>query len=623
MNKASKYLEELNTLDEHIRIEAKQCTNKIDKSVLETICSFSNEPDLDGGTILIGVTESNCAEQTYHVSGISDSDKLQKDLASQCATMFNHPIRPLIETEKVDGKNVIIVTVSELDARKKPLYFKNENLPKGAWRRVGSTDQRCTEDDLHLFYHDADDFDKAIAEGTDVDDIDENAIRLYRRLRESVNPKAEELNYSDHDLLRSLNAISKDKNGQWRLTNTGLLVFGKPMALRREMPAVRVDYIRVSGTEWIPDPHSRFESIDMRGSLLLMVNRAFNAIADDLPRGFSLKAGNLQAERPLQIPEAALREAIVNALIHQNLRIHQPIQLIRYSNRIEIINPGFSLKPADTLGEPGSRMRNPNIGSIFHETQLAEAKGTGIGTMRRLMKDAKLMPPTFESDSSRNIFTTRILLHHFLSEEDVKWLSSLSVNDLTDAHKVAIIFLREVGAIDNITYRQLSGVSTKDASKDLKHLVKLNLIEQKGQGRQTYYIPSKELIGLYSSNGATSDAYGATSDEKVATSDEKVATSDKKVATSDEKVATSDLFGERIFNKLNSLGRWSKRTELEHLIIEMCQRMPLSIEEIASLTKRNINYIRNKILPGLLRDKRISFTFPEMINHPNQKYTAK
>ncbi len=229
--------------------------------------------------------------------------------------------------------------------------------------------------------------------------------------------------------------------------------------------------------------------------------------------------------------------------------------------------------------------------------------------MRRLMKDAKLMPPTFESDSSRNIFTTRILLHHFLSEEDVKWLSSLSVNDLTDAHKVAIIFLREVGAIDNITYRQLSGVSTKDASKDLKHLVKLNLIEQKGQGRQTYYIPSKELIGLYSSNGATSD--------------EKVATSDKKVATSDEKVATSDLFGERIFNKLNSLGRWSKRTELEHLIIEMCQRMPLSIEEIASLTKRNINYIRNKILPGLLRDKRISFTFPEMINHPNQKYTAK
>lgn len=84
------------------------------------------------------------------------------------------------------------------------------------------------------------------------------------------------------------------------------------------MPAVRVDYIRVTGNEWLSDPHNRFTSIDMRGPLLLMLNRAFNAIVDDLPRGFSIQSGELQADRPLSIPEAALREAIVNALIHQN-----------------------------------------------------------------------------------------------------------------------------------------------------------------------------------------------------------------------------------------------------------------------------------------------------------------
>lgn len=49
MNKATNYISELNELDEHVKIEAKQCTNKIDRSVLETICAFSNEPDLDGG----------------------------------------------------------------------------------------------------------------------------------------------------------------------------------------------------------------------------------------------------------------------------------------------------------------------------------------------------------------------------------------------------------------------------------------------------------------------------------------------------------------------------------------------------------------------------------------------
>lgn len=636
MNKAKKYLKELNTLDEHVKIEAKQCTSKLDKSVLESVCAFSNEPDLEGGVILIGVTENFKNEEAYTVTGVASPDKLEKDLASQCSSMFNHPIRPLIEVENIGGKNVLIVTVQELDARHKPLFFKNEGLPRGAWRRVGSTDQRCTEEDLHMFYQEADNFDKAIAEGTDLDDIDENAIRLYRRLREGVNPKAEELSYSDLDLLRSLNAITKDKNGQWRLTNTGLLVFGKQMALRREMPAVRVDYIRVTGTEWISDPRNRFESIDMRGSLLLMVNRAFNAIADDLPRGFSIKPGNLQAERPLQIPEDALREAIVNALIHQNLRIHQPIQLIRYSNRIEIINPGFSLKPAETLGEPGSRMRNPNIGSIFHETQLAEAKGTGIGTMRRLMKDAKLMPPTFESDTARNSFTTRILLHHFLPEEDLKWLSSLPVSNLTNAQKIAFIFLREVGAIDNITYRQLSGVSSRIASKELKRLVELSLIEAKGQGRTTYYIPAVKLNELYRSKDATSDekvttsgAKGATSGAKGATSDAKGATlgangatSDANGATSDTKVTSCEMFGAEILQKLQSLGQRTNRNDMESLIVKMCSIMPLSIEEIANYTNRTINHIRNKVLPKLLREKRIRFTFPEMINHPNQKYTA-
>ena len=620
MNRAKHYIDELNTIDEHVKIEAKQCSDKIDKSVLETVCSFSNEPELGGGTIIIGLQESEDKEQQYNVVGVKNADKLQKDLATQCATMFNHPVRPLIEAESIDGKKVLVVEVPELDTKLKPLYFKDTGLPKGAWRRIGSTDHRCTEEDLHALFHEADDFDIAIAKGTDLDDIDENAVRAYRRLRAAVNPKAEELNYSDIDLLRSLNCIVKDKEGNWKLTNTGLLVFGKTMALRRELPAVRVDYIRVTGTEWLPDPRNRFESIDMRGPLLLMVNRAFNAIADDLPRGFSLKPGNLQADRPLPIPDDALREAIVNSLIHQNFRIHQPIQIIRYSNRIEIINPGFSLKPAETLGEPGSRLRNPTISTIFHETQLAEAKGTGIGTMRRLMKDAAMMPPTFESDHSRNTFTTRILLHHFLSENDVKWFATLGSDELNDAQKVALIFLREVGAIDNITYRQLSGATAKDASKGLKALVSLDFIESKGQGRQTYYVPTDKLKSLFATNGGSSDEKVVTHDRKVTTSDEKVTTSERKVTTTPEKVIT---FGEDISQRLVSLGKRSKKSELEAVIIDMCRIMPLSIDEIAKYTKRTISYIRVKILPGLLRDKRIKYTFPEMINHPNQKYTSK
>ena len=619
MNKVKDYIEELNTIDEHVRIEAKQCTDRIDKSVLESVCSFSNEPGLNGGVILIGLQESHDAACPYKVIGVTDADKLQRDLASQCATMFNHPVRPFIESDIINGKTVIMVTVSELDQRYKPLYFEKESLPRGAWRRIGSTDQRCNEEDLSVFYHDTDGFDKAIAEDTDLEDIDENAVRRYRQLRETVNSNAEELNYSDIDLLRSLKAISKDKDGNWRLTNTGLLVFGKQMAIRREMPSVRIDYIRVPGTEWISDPHHRFDSIDMRGPLLLLVGRAFNAIADDLPRGFSIKPGNVQANRPLSVPAEALREAIVNAIVHQSLRVHRPIQIIRYSTRIEITNPGFSLKSPENLGEPGSEMRNPTICSIFHETQLAEAKGTGIGTMRKLMKEAGMMPPTFESDHSRNLFTTRILLHHLLSEDDLNWFSSVGMDDLSDGQKTVLVFLREVGAIDNITYRQLTGLSSRAASRELKQLEKSGAILMKGLGRNAYYIPSAKLTALYFVKDGTSVPNDGTSVPNDGTSVPNDGTS----VPNDETSCGGDAIPIALKERIEQIGLRVPKEVLADIIIELCRVKPFSGEELAEMLGRSEAHIKNRILPNLIDNGRLKFIYPEMINHPNQKYTAK
>ena len=117
--------------------------------------------------------------------------------------------------ESIEGKRVIVVEVPELDFKNKPLFFKTEGLPRGAWRRIGSTDQRCTEEDLHVFYTEADNFDTAIAEDTDLEDLDENAVRIYRELRAKVDPDAEELKLPDIEMLRSLKAVKKTKDGRY------------------------------------------------------------------------------------------------------------------------------------------------------------------------------------------------------------------------------------------------------------------------------------------------------------------------------------------------------------------------------------------------------------------------
>ena len=201
--------------------------------------------------------------------------------------------------------------------------------------------------------------------------------------------------------------------------------------------------------------------------MLELVNRAVNAVSDDLPKGFLLEEGLLQAEI-VGLPTKALREAIVNALMHRSYRKNSPIQIIRYNNRIEIVNPGYSLKPEERLGDPGSETRNPHIAAVFHKTNLAETKGSGIRAMRKLLEDAGMAPPTFESNRSEDTFTARLLLHHFLSEDDIAWLTKFDNESLSDSQKRALIFLREVGAIDNPTFRQLGDLDLLKASSELR-----------------------------------------------------------------------------------------------------------------------------------------------------------
>ena len=102
---------------------------------------------------------------------------------------------------------------------------------------------------------------------------------------------------------------------------------------------MRVDYIRVPGKDWVTDPDSRFDSLELRNPLMKMVRHAQSAILDDMPEAFSLPEGQMQREVNRAIPDRVIREAVVNAVMHRSYRHQQPVQIIRYSNRLEIRIP--------------------------------------------------------------------------------------------------------------------------------------------------------------------------------------------------------------------------------------------------------------------------------------------
>ncbi len=103
---------------------------------------------------------------------------------------------PRITTERLHDKNVLIVDVNECETSQKPVFIKRKGLQNGAFRRIGSTDQLCNEDDIALLFgaRNSQPFDQTLLSSATRDDIDAEAIEHYRTPRRSVNPLAEELN---------------------------------------------------------------------------------------------------------------------------------------------------------------------------------------------------------------------------------------------------------------------------------------------------------------------------------------------------------------------------------------------------------------------------------------------
>jgi ATP-dependent DNA helicase RecG len=136
--------------------------------------------------------------------------------------------------------------VHEAAAAQKPVYLKALGLPRGAFRRLGPTDHHGTEDDLVALVQQrgSDSFDASLVRDAELSDLDPEAIGAYRKLRARGSADAEELGWSDEDLLRAVHAIALD-GSDLRPTVAGLLLFGRAAALRRCFPMMRVDYLRL------------------------------------------------------------------------------------------------------------------------------------------------------------------------------------------------------------------------------------------------------------------------------------------------------------------------------------------------------------------------------------------
>ncbi len=377
--------------------------------------------------------------------------------------------------------------------------------------------------------------------------------------------------------------------------------------------------------------------------------RGRGAILDDLPKKTTFIDGSTKRVDEPRIPRRVIREALNNALMHRNYQIHSPIQVIRYSNRLEIRNPGYSLKPVEQLGKPGSRSRNPTIASVLHETREAETKGSGIRVMRQNMKEAHLSPPTFDSDRDQNHFVATFLFHHFLDSEDIEWLSHFKEANLSEDEARILIHAREMNFVNNAICQDYTGLDTLGVSGILKKLRNLGLLEQHSHASATYYTPTSRLLhpdmadfqkvepqetsqGIQPTNSSF-EAEGPlpTMLEGETERDNDLPTMLTSLTTkleggpggSDSLTTMVLSLPPQLEETIHYLGKRGTPTEVQILIAKICEIRPYSRAELSDLLDRTPKWIYQNYLKPMIRDGVLELTIPENPKSPKQAYRTK
>ena len=169
----------------------------------------------------------------------------------------------------------------------------------------------------------------------------------------------------------------------------------------------------------------------------------------------------------------------------------------------------------------------------------------------------------------------------------------------------ALIFVRETGAIDNSAYRGMMHVDTLAASKSLRHLKSLGLLEDRGSGSRTHYVPGPSLSDFLSD-----DASMHVKVESIITK------------TEDSPTKTRDL-PPGLQARVVSMPKRLPPERAEKMIVDLCAWKPLSAEELAGILGKTTNYLSNKYLYQMVRDGKLHYLYPKMVKHPGQKYKVE
>ena len=426
------------------------------QSIAKTVISFSNTA---GGKLIIGVDDQG------NVTGINpevDILDLQDRIASIIYDHCYPNVLPDIYTSTMDGKVLLVVEVYRGNLL--PYYLKKQGKNKGVYIRIGATNRKASYENIielerqrmNLSY------DQEINREVDFNSL--NLTPLIDRFAKAQKSL-------DQSAMKNLKLIHVE-NGTLHPTNALLILLGK-------FEHVNIKCSRFKGITM----DVFLDSKEYRGDLFTQLESTENFIKNHIQ--LRAKISGLQREDQYELPLEAIRESLVNAVVHRDYSNHgRDIKVGIYDDTVNIVSPGAfpSTITQEDLLEGRSEIRNKVIARVFKDLNYIEQWGSGIRRIKssciaRGLKEPEILEKGDYVDVNlyREVMNSKNLMDDLptLSHQEEQILSYLKENENHLTTKKAQAILE---------------ISERRAREVLKGLVDKNILKRVGKTTNTHYL---------------------------------------------------------------------------------------------------------------------------------------
>jgi ATP-dependent DNA helicase RecG len=445
---------------ENKRVEFKEQLPK-NESIVKTIIAFSNT---SGGKLIIGVNDNR------EIVGIDDEHifELQDKITSLIFDSCYPNILPEIYTLNLDGKLLLVIEVFRGNLL--PYYLKKEGKNNGTYIRVGATNRKAVFENIielerqrrNISFDEEENFEYPL-DTFDLDIIFKEFEKIAKRC--------------DREKLTNMKLI-KELNGQFMATNALAIVLGR-------FDNVVIKCARFKGTTM----ETFIDKKEFSGNLFYILEEAIKFLQNHLH--LNAKIEGMRRVEEYEIPLLALREIVLNAIVHRDYTRNSDIKIAIYDDIVEVISVGGFVNglTIDEISNGRSELRNRVVANLFKELQYIESWGSGIEKVRKSCDEREIKFKLIE----KGLFVEAIFYRPQISgsikkpSENIGKVSE-KYRKVSDNEQKILEYIHEHSQITSKEVESLLGLKEARARRILKEMVEKGIISRLGSGRSTYYV---------------------------------------------------------------------------------------------------------------------------------------